>query len=86
MRPSCAQGMGSGPRVALETQVLACGGMLYGKRTGIVTEKYFEIVGIVSFGEITDASLCPRGPPTVYQEVSLHHDWIVKVVGKENLA
>ncbi len=56
------------------------------KKDGNVTEKYFEIVGIVSFGEITDESLCPRGPPTVYQEVSLHHDWIVKVVGNESLA
>ncbi len=32
------------------------------KKDRNVTEKYFEIVGIVSFGEIVDASLCPRGP------------------------
>lgn len=42
---------------------------------------YFVVAGIVSFGEVTDEHLCPRGPPTVYQETSTHYDWIKKVAG-----
>lgn len=50
------------------------------------TRKYYEVFGVVSFGEVTDEELCPRGPPTVFQRTSRNYDWIVKVVGKENMA
>lgn len=56
------------------------------RKNGRITEQYFQIVGVVSFGEVTDESMCPRGPPAVYQEVSQQYDWIVKVVGEKNLA
>ncbi len=39
------------------------------RKNGEITQRYFEIVGVVSFGEVTDESMCPRGPPAVYQEV-----------------
>lgn len=52
-----------------------------GKKIG-----FYTIVGVVSFGEVNDDSLCPRGPPTVYQQVSEHTGWIKETVGIENLA
>lgn len=55
-------------------------------KKGKVRARYFEIIGVVSFGEVTDESLCPRGPPTVYQRVAEHQGWITAVVGKKNLA
>ena len=49
------------------------------------TRRFFEIFGVVSFGEVADDALCPRGPPTVFQKVSLSSKWIQKVVGKKNM-
>eukprot|EP00737_Agarophyton_chilense_P002653 gb/GEZJ01003038.1/.p1 GENE.gb/GEZJ01003038.1/~~gb/GEZJ01003038.1/.p1 ORF type:complete len:492 (+),score=74.69 gb/GEZJ01003038.1/:1331-2806(+) len=48
--------------------------------------KFYEIFGVVSFGEVTDYALCPRGPPSVFQRTSANFHWIRAVVGKENLA
>lgn len=57
------------------------------RKEGKIVQQFFEIVGVVSFGEVTDESLCPLGPPTVYQEVSVNYDWIAEVVGgRKNLA
>lgn len=47
--------------------------------------KFYEIYGVVSFGEVTDEALCPRGPPTVFQRTSENYDWIVGMVGKDNM-
>lgn len=47
---------------------------------------YYEVYAVVSFGEVTDEALCPRGPPTVYQRASKHYKWIREVVGVKNLA
>lgn len=49
------------------------------------TVRYYEVYGIVSFGEVTDEALCPRGPPTVFQRTSSNYKWIRGVVGKKNL-
>ncbi|KAI0566611.1 serine protease P128 [Gracilaria domingensis] len=48
--------------------------------------KFYEVFGVVSFGEVTDESLCPRGPPSVFQRTSANFKWIQTVVGKENMA
>jgi len=57
------------------------------RKNGNVKRQWMEIVGVVSFGEVTDDSMCPRGPPTVYQEVSIHAKWIEdKCGGKGNMA
>ena len=50
------------------------------------TKRFYEIFGIVSFGEVTDDALCPRGPPTVFQRTATNYEWISKVVGEENMA
>eukprot|EP00177_Eucheuma_denticulatum_P001291 GFKZ01002344.1.p3 GENE.GFKZ01002344.1~~GFKZ01002344.1.p3 ORF type:complete len:292 (-),score=49.17 GFKZ01002344.1:896-1771(-) len=50
------------------------------------TRKFFEVFGLVSFGEVTDEALCPLGPPTVFQRTSSSYKWIKSVVGKKNLA
>lgn len=49
------------------------------------TRKFYEIYAVVSFGEVTDEALCPRGPPTVFQRTSTNYEWIVEVVGKKNM-
>lgn len=46
---------------------------------------FYEIFAIVSFGEVTDEALCPRGPPTVYQRTSTNYDWITKVIGRKKM-
>eukprot|EP00178_Gracilaria_changii_P010019 TRINITY_DN291_c0_g1_i1.p1 TRINITY_DN291_c0_g1~~TRINITY_DN291_c0_g1_i1.p1 ORF type:complete len:489 (+),score=88.14 TRINITY_DN291_c0_g1_i1:2447-3913(+) len=43
--------------------------------------KFYEVFGVVSFGEVTDDALCPRGPPSVFQRTSANFDWIKAVVG-----
>lgn len=46
---------------------------------------FYIVFGVVSFGEVTDEALCPRGPPTVFQRVAVHAEWIEGIVGKKNL-
>lgn len=46
----------------------------------------FQVYGVVSFGEVTDDELCPRGAPSVFQRTSENYDWIEAVVGKHNMA
>lgn len=48
-------------------------------------EGIYEMYGVVSFGQVTDAALCPLGPPTVFQKTSVHYRWIESVVGQEFL-
>lgn len=52
---------------------------------GKKTRKFYEIFGVVSFGEVTDYALCPRGPPTVFQRTSSNYGWIADVVGRKNM-
>lgn len=47
---------------------------------------FYEVFGVVSFGEVTDEALCPRGPPSVFQRTSANFRWMKEVVGKENMA
>lgn len=56
------------------------------KRKNGKIRAFYEIFGVVSFGEVTDEALCPRGPPSVFQRTSKNFRWIKKVVGKENMA
>lgn len=46
---------------------------------------FYRVFGVVSFGEVSDEALCPRGPPTVFQRVAVHTEWIEGIVGKKNL-
>lgn len=55
------------------------------KSAGRKTRKFYEVFGVVSFGEVTDYALCPRGPPTVFQRTSSNYEWIVDVVGRKNM-
>lgn len=45
------------------------------KRTLTSNKKYFEIVGVTSFGK-----LCAAGVPGVYVRVAAYLDWIESVV------
>lgn len=44
--------------------------------------RWFEVFGVVSFGEVSDEALCPRGPPSVFQRTAWNRDWIARVVDK----
>lgn len=48
-------------------------------------EAFYQVYGIVSFGEVTDQTLCPLGPPSVFQRTSTNFKWIEEVVGEPNL-
>lgn len=40
---------------------------------------FYEIVAVVSFGEVTDDALCPTGKPAVFQRTATSYDWIKTV-------
>lgn len=40
---------------------------------------FYEIVAIVSFGEVTDDALCPAGKPAVFQRTATSYEWIKSI-------
>lgn len=41
---------------------------------------FYEIVAIVSFGEVTDDALCPSGKPAVFQRTATSYEWIKSII------
>lgn len=40
---------------------------------------FYEVVAIVSFGEVTDDALCPYGKPAIFQRTATSYDWIKSI-------
>lgn len=41
---------------------------------------FYEVVAVVSFGEVTDDALCPTGKPAVFQRTATSYNWIKTVI------